>query len=167
MDGLDDDERILAWLASWAPSFTGKAIVNEDFTFRSANQQFCDILGVTHAEIIGKSVIDLTPEPVKSLDRKNAELVKKKVIQSYLLPKVYEFPDGKRVSVTLLMSGVYHKKTGQFMFFVSSIMERVTTNTLDVRSLKQGDILVKKTFWTIGTSIGLGIIYVIQKVLLK
>ena len=122
-DGLNNEERVLAWLASWNPSFSGIAIVNPDFTFRSVNRQFCKIVGVTPAEIIGNSFKDMTPEPVKSLDVKNAELVKKGEIDSYLLPKTYELTSGKRVQIVLLVKGVYDPNTSEFLFYVSRIME--------------------------------------------
>ena len=61
MDGLTDEERVLAWGASWDPSFDGVAIVDKDFTFRSVNPQFCQIVGVSPAELIGKRFQDITP----------------------------------------------------------------------------------------------------------
>lgn len=124
MDGLNNEERINAWLASWHPSFDGKAIVNPDFTFRAVNQQFCKILGVSPAELVGQKFSDLTPPKMRELEVKNAELVKKGLIQSFLLSKAYEFQTGKKVDVTLLVNGVYHPTTKKFMFFVSTIMER-------------------------------------------
>lgn len=122
MDGLNDDERALAWVASWQPSFVGIAIVNPDFTFRSVNRQFCEIVGVTPAEIINNNFADMTPEPIKTLDIKNANLVKEGIIESYILPKTYEFTSGKRADVMLLTKGVYHPETSEFLFFVSRIM---------------------------------------------
>lgn len=121
MDGLTNDERALAWAASWHPSFSGIAIVNSDFTFRAVNPQFCEVLGVTPAELIGNRFSDLTPQPVKELDIKNAELVKKRWITSYLLPKEYEFSGGRRVSVILLVCGVY-SPNNSLLFYVSRIM---------------------------------------------
>lgn len=123
-DGLNNQERALAWLAAWNPSFAGVAIVNPDFSFRSANQQFCDILGVTPAELINNKFSDITPEPIRSLDVKNANLIKERVIESYVLPKTYEFPTGRKVEAVLLVKGVYHPKTSKFLFFVSRIMEK-------------------------------------------
>lgn len=152
-DNLNHDERAYAWLASWNPSFAGKAIVNPDFSFRAVNQQFCSILGVTAAELIGKKFSDITPEPLKSLDIQNAELVKKGLQESYLLPKIYELPSGKRVEVTLLVNGVYHSKTKDFLFFVSTIMARTEKFTSVSQSQAPTGLLdlvdSKKTVWTI------------------
>ena len=171
MDGLNNEERILAWLASWAPSFDGKAIVNPDFTFRSVNHQFCKILGVTAAELIDQKFTDITPEPLRTLDRKNAELVKSRAQENYLLPKTYEFPNGKKVDVTLLVNGVYHNETGEFMFFVSTIMERVKMSATAARpqtlSISPDWIDKKKIGWTILTALGLGIAFLIEKVIGK
>lgn len=171
MDGLNDDERVLAWIASWNPSFEGKAIVNPDFSFRSANRQFCKILGVTQAELIDQKFTDLTPEPLKTLDKKNAQLVMKGVQESYLLPKTYEFPSGRRVDVTLLVNGVYHTETGKFLFFVSTIMERVKMSATAVPSQKSTEswewLDRKKVGWSLITALGLAIAIVLEKLIGK
>lgn len=121
MDGLDEEERALAWAVSWNPSFSGIAIVNRDFTFRSVNQQFCKILGVTPAELIGVHFQDITPPAIRKLDEDNARLVIKGTITNYILPKSFEFPNGKKVDVTLLVTGVY--QGGKFLFFVYRIVQ--------------------------------------------
>lgn len=168
-DGLTDEERKLAWLASWNPSFAGKAIVNPDFTFRSVNRQFCEIVGVTPAEIINSKFTDLTPEPVKTLDVKNAKLVKEGKIESYILPKVYEFASGKRVDVILLVKGVYHPKTSEFLFYVSSIM--ANDKKLNAQSLSRQPIGLldwidkKKAGWGILTLIGASLAAAADKII--
>lgn len=123
-DGLNNDERIMAWLASWNPTFDGMAIVNRDGTFRSVNEQFCEILGVTPAELIGKRYQDITPNPIRQLEEANAELVAKGIIPHYVLPKAYQLTSGREVEVLLLVRGVYHHSTSEFLFYVASIMER-------------------------------------------
>lgn len=171
MDGLTNEERVLAWIASWSPSFAGKAIVNEDFTFRSVNHQFCKILGVTPAELVDTKFTDITPQPLRDLDRSNSQLVVKGLQNSYLLPKTYEFKDGRKVDVTLLVNGVYHPETGKFMFFVSTIMERVDMKSSVVPSPKQIELSdwvdKKKIGYIILTSLGLGIAFVIERLLGK
>jgi PAS domain S-box-containing protein len=121
MDGLSQEERALAWAASWDPSFAGVAIVDGDFSFRSVNPQFCDIVGVSPGELIGMKFQDITPQPIKNIDMKNARLVQEGKIDSYLLPKSYEFENGRKVKVVLLVKGVY-SDMGEFQFFVSRIM---------------------------------------------
>lgn len=120
-DGLTQEERALAWAASWHPSFSGTAVVNKDFTFRSVNPQFCKIVGVTPAELLGKNFQDITPPDIRELDISNAQLVMEGRTSSYLLPKSYEFASGKRVNVLLLVRGVFSIE-GEFLFFVSSAM---------------------------------------------
>lgn len=121
-DKLTDEERILAWKASWHPSFDGVAIVNPDFTFRSVNPQFCELLGVTPAELIGQRFQDITPPSIRKLDLENAELVKKGVIDFYILPKKYQFSSGHEVEVVLLVTRAPPSEVGDFRFFVSRIM---------------------------------------------
>lgn len=122
MDQLTDEERILAWRASWHPSFSGMAIVNKDFTFRSANPQFCKLLGVTPADLIGQKFQDITPPNIRELDQKNSELVIDGLIDFYVLPKTYEFANGKKVDVVLLVTRAPLPSEGEFRFFVSRIM---------------------------------------------
>lgn len=169
MDGLTNEERAYAWLANWNPSFAGKAIVNPDFTFRAVNQQFCKIVGVSPAELVGNKFTDLTPEPIRSVDVKNALLIKKGVIQSYLLPKSYEFYNGHKVDVTLLVNGVYHPETKDFMFFVSTILERQTMKSSVAQSQMPTGLLdwvgKDKFWWTMITALAAIGAIVIEKVL--
>jgi PAS domain S-box-containing protein len=123
VDGLKTEEQALAWAATWHPSFHGTAIVDKDFQFVSVNPQFCQIVGVTPAELIGKKFTDVTPVAIRELDAKNAELVMQGKITSYLLPKRYEFQSGVKVEIILLVVGVY-ATDGTFKFFVSRIMEQ-------------------------------------------
>ena len=122
MDRLTDEERILAWKAAWHPSFDGVAIVDRDFTFRSANPQFCKLLGVTPADLIGQRFQDITPQRIRELDQKNAQMVIDGFIDFYLLPKSYEFTNGNQVNVVLLVTRAPLSSEGEFQFFVSRIM---------------------------------------------
>lgn len=170
-DGLTNEERVLAWIASWSPSFAGKAIVNEDFTFRSVNHQFCKILGVTPAELINKKFTDITPQPLRDLEKSNSELVINGLQNSYLLPKTYELQNGTKVDVTLLVNGVYHPETAKFMFFVSTIMERVNMKSSVVPSQKQIELSEwidkKKIGYIVLTSLALAMAFVIEKTIGK
>lgn len=122
MDGLDNHQRAKAWLATWNPSFTGKAVVNEDFTFRSVNQQFCDILGMQPADFLDHAFTDLTPEPIATLDRQNADLVVQGRSPGYLMRKQYRRRDKSLTpEFMLLVVGIF-KETGEFDFFASRII---------------------------------------------
>ena len=165
MDGLNNEERANAWLSSWNPSFDGKAIINLDFSFRAVNQQFCKILDVTPAELIGQKFSDITPEPLRSVEVKNSILVRRGDIQSFLLPKTFELLNGRKVDITLLVNGVYHPKTKQCVFFVATIMARQTLNALVAPSQKSIELLGldKKTWAAIGIGLGTAIVTVIEK----
>lgn len=128
LDCLSNEERTLAWEASWNPSFAGIGIADADFTFRSVNHQFCDIVGVSPAELIGRRFQDMTPVEVRDIEEKNAILVMEGTIDSYLLPKSYEFTNGRKVDVILLVKGVY-SGTGEFQFFLLRIMMDQENNT--------------------------------------
>lgn len=120
-DGLTAEERVLAWCASWDPAFVGCAIVDSSFTFRSVNPQFCEMLGVTPAELIGKTFQEITLIRDREIDARNAQLVMDGVIDSYIMEKRYEFLDGRVVPIILLVKGVY-AESGEFLFFLSRIM---------------------------------------------
>lgn len=122
MDRLTNEERILAWKASWHPSFAGIAIVNKDFTFRSVNPQFCKLLEVSPAELIGQRFQDITPPGIKELDEKNSQLLIDGLVDFYLLPKKYQFSDGREREVVLLVTRAPAADEGAFQFFVSRIL---------------------------------------------
>ena len=168
MDQLNNEERAAAWVASWQPSFEGKAVINADFSFRSANHQFCKILGVTPAELIKRKFTDITPEPIRTVEVKNAILVRRGDIQSFLLPKTFEFSDGRKVDINLLVNGVYHPTSKHFMFFVATIMKKQKMNATVVPSQKLTELFdAPKTYWTILTSIGVIAAYLIERFLSK
>lgn len=122
MDGLDNHQRARAWLATWNPSFTGKAIVNQDFTFRSVNQQFCEILGMQPADFLDHTFTDLTPEPIRTLDRENADLVVQGRSPGYVMRKQYRRRDDSLTpEFMLLVVGIF-KENGDFDFFASRII---------------------------------------------
>lgn len=121
MDQLTNDERALAWYSAWHPSFDGVAIVDADGTIRSANPQFCQILGVTLAQLVGKRYQDLTPALIREQDELNAKLVVDGLTESYLLRKTYDFGTHKR-DVMLLVNRVPKDIYLPFQFFVSRII---------------------------------------------
>jgi PAS domain S-box-containing protein len=173
MDGLNEAERALAWAASWNPSFDGIAIVNKDFTFRSVNSQFCILLGASPAELLGQRFQDITPPEIRRIDEANAKLVMTGAIDSYLLPKSFNFGNGKIAHVVLLVKGVY-SPSKEFLFFISRIMKDETkqVDLFHSPSPKPTGLLVflienKKVFLSIGAVIGTIIYTVIEQLMKK
>lgn len=122
MDGLTNEQRAKAWLASWHPSFTGKAIVNKEMRFTSVNQQFCDLLGMMPGDFLDHTFTDMTPEPQKTQDMMNAHLVVEGRSSGYLMEKQYIRADGTLTpKFMLLVVGVFDE-LGEFLFFVSRII---------------------------------------------
>lgn len=122
MDGLTNEQRAKAWLASWHPSFTGKAIVSKEFQFLSVNQQFCDLLAMMPGDFLDHAFTDMTPEPQKTQDMLNAHLVVEGRSSGYLMEKQYIRPDGTMTpKFMLLVVGVFDT-SGEFLFFVSRII---------------------------------------------
>lgn len=131
VDGLTEEERALAWISAWHPSFDGVAIVEKDGTFRSVNPQFAELLGVTPGELIGNKFQDITPNPVRKLDEKNAQMVADGVIGYYIMSKTYDFGEGHTVDVHLLVTRVPKETVKPFKFFVSRIMTNEDTSSAD------------------------------------
>lgn len=122
-DGLNNHQRAQLWLRRWDRTLVGKAVVNSDFTFRSVNQQFCKILGVTAAELVGMPFPDITPEPIKSLDVANSQLVIEGIQDHYTLPKIYQTSRVAPYTYAILMvEGIYHQD-GSFDCFQTEILQ--------------------------------------------
>lgn len=141
MESLTDKEKIEAWNSVWYPSFDGLAIVNQDFTFRDVNPQWLDMLGITPAELIGKSFTDITPIEVRELDIQNAKLTIDGVISTYMMHKEYEFQNGTSKKVALLVTRVPKDTRKPFQFFLSRIMleeEAVIEDILPQKSNQWG-----------------------------
>lgn len=163
MDSLSDEERTLAWLASWNPSFEGKAIVNADFTFRRVNHQFCKILSVTPADLLKNKFTDLTPEPMRGIAVKNCILVRRGDIQSFLLPSILEF-SGKGVDITLLVNGVYHPTSKHFLFFVVTMLKGNRKIVTPAQSPKWTEYVdIKSILWKLFAILALMIALVLEK----
>ncbi len=138
---LTEYEKSLAFDAIWDISFTGIAIIDKDYRFICVNNQFLTVSGVTPAQCLGIKITDITPVSIREIDIKNAELVKSGTITSYMIPKSFEFSNGHKVDVILLVKGVYCRKSGQFLFFVSRIMEKQRDDSLSSQSLKRIGLL--------------------------
>lgn len=107
--------------AAWNPSLDGWAIVDTNNVFLHVNPQFCEICGVTPAQLIGQNFQDVTAAHIRKLDVDNAQLVRKGIISHYLIDKEYRFSETHHVNVTLLVVGVYNQKN-EFLFFLSRIV---------------------------------------------
>lgn len=131
MDGLTNRQRAAAWLASWNPDFVGKAIVNEKLEITAVNEQFCEILGITPAEVLESKFTDVTAKKDRELDLHNAQLVMKGLSPGYLMEKSYLFRDGREVRVLLMVVGIF-TENGDFDFFVSRIVDAPKVQKLSV-----------------------------------
>lgn len=111
-----------SWESSWHPSFEGIAIVNRDFSFRYVNPQWCEMLEQQPSEFLNKSFADITPPDIRELDIRNAELTINGQIPNYLMHKSYQFMNGSKKDVVLLVARVPKDLSKPFRFFVSKIM---------------------------------------------
>lgn len=129
MDGLDDEQRVEAWKSAWEKSLVGMAIVEEDGTFRAVNPQWVKMLGVPATEFYGNSFEDITPRSEVTEDEEQAKLVAQGLIDSYEMDKTYEFANGKKSKIRLLVTRVPMDTAKPFMFFLSRIVLRKEAST--------------------------------------
>ena len=131
MDGLSDEQRIEAWKSCWEKSFVGMAIVQEDGTFLAVNQQWVKMLGVPATEFYGNTFQDITPRSEVVEDEEQAKLVAEGLIDSYEMDKSYEFVNGKKTKIRLLVTRVPINTAKPFMFFLARIVLRKEANASD------------------------------------
>lgn len=124
MDGLKDEDKVEAWNSSWRYSLSGMALLQEDFSFLSVNSQWLKILEQPASTFYGHSFTDITPPDVREADVSQARLVIEGKIESYLMHKSYQFPNGKDKKITLLVTRVPIDTNKPFKFFLSRILLR-------------------------------------------
>jgi PAS domain S-box-containing protein len=116
-------------------SSIGIAIVGLDFKFRAANKTFCEMLGYTEKEFIGKTIQDIThPEIIEE----NIELQKKLGqgnIQSFQLTKKFIHKDG-HVVYGLLNSTVIRNKNNEALYFLGNVQDITTLKNTEQELIK-------------------------------
>lgn len=180
MDRLTHDERKLAWDSCWNTSFAGIAIIDavleegqEQLLFRSANPQFCKILGVSPAEIIGQDIRNVTPNPTRSVEFKNLSMIKDGLIESFMLKKMFEIPGKDSRYVVSIVRGALDSEA-KFRFFVMQIMldDEVVVSESNTPVPQSSGILdfiknYQKIFVAIGTGIAACIYTLLEYLKLK
>lgn len=134
MDGLDNEQRVEAWKSCWAKSLVGMAIVEKSGRFRAVNQQWVKILGVPATEFYGNTYQDITPISELQADEEQAKLVSQGLIDSYEMDKHYEFKNGQRVAIRLLVTRVPIYTEKPFMFYLSRIVPRKEVSAADAQT---------------------------------
>jgi PAS domain S-box-containing protein len=147
MESLTNEQKRLAWEAGWHPSFDGIAIVNKDFTFRYVNPQWLELMGsnLTPADFIGKSFVDITAPQDLKVDMKNANLLIKGKISSYVMRKQYKFLNGEQKDVILLVNRVPKNPTHPFQFFLSRII--LNPDAENIIHSKQSSLMLMFATW--------------------
>lgn len=160
MDKLTDQERSKAWLSDWQNPLIGKAIVEADGTFRSVNRTFCKIVGVSMAELVGKTFQDITTVDLRQLDIDNARLTMDGSQVEYVLPKTYEFADGRKVKVLLRVGRVPFQAEEDFEFFISTIVAGKGGSTLTKTMIILCSFFSdKKVLAGLGTALAAAVMY--------
>lgn len=100
------------------------AIVREDGSFHSVNDQWVKMLGVPASEFFGSSWQDITPPEERYQDEAQAQLVAAGRIDSYEMDKSYIFKNGKQKHIRLLVTRIPMDTGKPFLFYLSRIVLR-------------------------------------------
>ena len=136
-----------------ASPLIGTAKISKEFIFLDANEVTCEILGKSYGELIGTSFPEITPEPIKSIDIANANLLVAGVKREYQLAKFYEPRRGQFIFVVIHpVSAV--DSSGEFSHFWVLILavtledyQRIQKKTLKRVILPPGYFASKKSHW--------------------
>lgn len=117
-----------AFIAETTHEFTiiGKAVVNEDFTFREVNAGLCRLLGISQGDLIGKSIEDITPPLIREIELANARLIRDNKLYHFVLPKPYKpSKDSRLIYAMISMIAVPQNPPNEkeFECFYIEIME--------------------------------------------
>lgn len=163
------EEQAALCRAIWNPSFSGMAIVSEDYRFIRLSPQFCEITKTTAAEFIGRSLLDILPPESRELDKKNMELMRNRLLESYILQAGYQMPTGISIPVVQIMTPAFCLTDGRFLFFALTIMERGEDTPSNAQCPERlylwSWIDKKKTFWAIMAGLSALAAQVIEKLL--
>lgn len=137
MASLSDLEKVASWGVSWDHTFEGKALLNLDLSFRAVNHQFCQILGISPAEIMTFRFCDIMAPETRKLDIDNAKLIQEHSIPSYVLQRKYTTTEGVQISIITITAGVLDPHTEEVLFFVLHMMELTRDMPSNVASRKK------------------------------
>lgn len=100
-----------------------KAKVSAEFEFLRANEKTYEYFQCTPAQLIGRTFTDITPEPDRSLDAKNARMVIAGVIDTYQFPKQYQLPWMKDTVYAVIDVLGVRAPNGDFLYFDVEIIK--------------------------------------------
>ena len=110
-------------------SAIGVALVGRDGEWLAVNDKLCELLQYTEPELTAKKFQDVThPEDV-DLDVYLSNEVAIGKRQGYSMVKRYITKTGKIITITLTVTAVRNKDTGQFLYFISQIIPLVNGPT--------------------------------------
>ena len=121
MDGLNDYQRAVGWLWNLQHTPEAIALVGKDLKIFYVNPSLCELLRITPAQMINSSFADITPEPYKTEDVRNAKLVISGQVIGYEMIKEYQFSAAHIVKVSMLVHGVRDPITDEFLYFISKL----------------------------------------------
>lgn len=131
----------------------GTAKVSKEFIFLEANEVTCEILGKSYGELIGTSFPEITPEPIRSIDIANANLLIQGTRREYQLAKFYEPRKGQFIFVVIHPVSVLGSE-GEFCHFSVLILpvtvedyQKIQRRTLRRIILPPGYSISGKSRW--------------------
>lgn len=117
--------------AMFESSLDGMAINSPDLKWIAVNDELCRMFRCDRATLDGHSWLDLTPPEVLSVCQPKLEQVIRGELESYMLDKEFQRPDGSRFAARVSVAGLRGR---------NGLVERVMVLMTDVSDMKQAEL---------------------------
>ena len=129
------------------------AMLDRNFKFVRCNETFCQFLGYTENELIGKSFIDITsPEDIDVGKKEIQDLVAKK-IDKFSVEKRYQTKEGQTIWALTTVNFIADEN-GNLLFFLP-IIQNIHNQKLLFETIKEREAKLNSIFST--TAAGMGV----------
>ncbi|MFW5753643.1 MAG: PAS domain S-box protein [Marinilabiliaceae bacterium] len=139
------EENEMKFRLMYENSSTGMAVISLDFKIAAANSTYCEMLGYSEEELIGKTLNDIThPESLE----KNIELqtqLKNGAIPSYQFEKKFIHKDGHPV-YGLLSATIIKNREGEPLYFLGNVQDITKRKQAESEMLQYEWITEKSAF---------------------
>jgi PAS domain S-box-containing protein len=114
---MREADALFAETFAWAP--VGIAQVGANGEWLRINARYCEILGYSPQELVGKTFVDLTHPDDVATDWAMAARIRSREISRYALEKRYIRKDGSITWVSVVVTAVWSESTGEFKHWIA------------------------------------------------
>ncbi|MGM0376665.1 MAG: PAS domain S-box protein, partial [Bacteroidota bacterium] len=123
----------------------GMAIISLDFKIAAANSSYCEMLGYTEEELIGKTLDDITHPESREENMELQTQLKNGAIPSFQLEKSFIHKDGHKV-YGLLNATVIKNKEEEPLYFLGNVQDITQRKQAESKMLQYEWITEKSAF---------------------